>query len=172
MVELLALLLLMSLWSLVYFLVIGNRWNSSSCSSVLGVLGCSWWTYHCCCRWMNKWLGFEHCKGYIWCCSALPGRQQGLVLFGDSPRLVCCEACTLASELPVCLLLGTWSSEWISSADHGHILSFSFFLLTCQVALPLGLILVWSLCVCAGIMWWSRWRSRSSWARITWWSTM
>jgi hypothetical protein len=48
----------------------------------------------------------------------------------------------------VCLLLGTWSSEWISSADHGHILSFSLFLLTCQVALPLGLILVWSLCVC------------------------
>jgi hypothetical protein len=139
MVELLALLLLMSLWSLVYFLVIGNRWNSSSCSPVLGVLGCSWWTYHCCCRWMSKWLGFEHWKGYIWCCYALPGRQLVSGHFGDSLMLcVCCATCTSSAWV---LSMHTWCvcclgvcvnqilCIWLGKDQLGrvdHICSFSF----------------------------------------------
>jgi hypothetical protein len=49
-----------SLWAcdLGLFLVIGNRWNSSSCSPVLGVLGCSWCLVTYPAVWSMTELGF------------------------------------------------------------------------------------------------------------------
>ena len=98
MVELLALLLLVSLWSLVYYLVIGNRWNSSSCSSVLG---CSWClvTYPAACWWMKQMARVWLWKGYIWCSLALPGRQLLLV------TLVTHCVCVLHAHSLVCCLV-------------------------------------------------------------------
>ena len=157
----LALLLLAILCGLIQCCGELSRLNSSDCSCVLVFL-CSWWLT----QWslpMNE-LGFGSKRLYMMPSCSLWSTALACH-FGDS---VCvCAACTQPCEQAVCVcrqMLCTWtwnlSVAWISSAAWSYPLHF-LYLLTCQVALPLGLILV-LLCFVQGIKNITQWRWRSS----------
>jgi hypothetical protein len=152
-----------------------NRWSSSSCSPVLVVLA----VFLPLELLPMKWLGFGLWKVYI--CPALASLVDNrawhplvtplavcVLLCMHTPGLAVEHAPRLCEQL-VCVC-GTCAAEWISSAGSCHIHSIlhSF----ANLPMPLVIIHLFDLWVCLqGTMRWSRWRSRSSWARIPWWSS-
>jgi hypothetical protein len=122
-VLMLALLLLASWCYWVTFCGCWDRLNSSGCSS-----------YSCVLVFLPRSsLSMQMTRV---CCEkllcALPLLPWSTAMSGTcwwlSLACVCCVTCTQACELPMCVLVGTWSNGWISSADHGHIPSiYTFF---------------------------------------------
>jgi hypothetical protein len=151
-----------SLWAcdLGLFLVIGNRWNSSSCSHVLGVLGCSWCLVTYPAAWSMTELGFTVEKVlYAWplllWSTALPGMCWWLLSV-----LCVCAACTRPGELLGCVcvhMLGIWLVSWLRDGSARQVWSYPlpFHLVS---NLPSGYA-TWHnlclLCLCAGSNWWS-----------------
>jgi hypothetical protein len=154
-----------------------NRLNSCGCSSYSCCACCSWVFLPWWCLSMN-WLGFVVNNIYTGPLHASLGRQHKSSHFGDSSLAMCvwhaCSTPWLAVEhalklgellVCVCMRLGLWDGSARLIFD--HILSITFYLLTCQVAMPLG-IMLWLFCVCAGIKKMIKRNSRSYWNRSSW----
>jgi hypothetical protein len=133
---------------------------------VLSVLAIWWLTRLPVDEWARVWLK----KGYICLSLALSGRQQWwfhLVTPHSAGVLFSMHTCTVSCLcVCVCLMLCTWMWEdQLGRAEPYPLLS--IILLTCQVAMPLGIILV-LLCCVQGIKSIIKWRWRSSDSSILW----
>jgi hypothetical protein len=147
----LALLLLASLWCLSWscgdFGQVEQQW-CSSCSCVLAI----WWLTKLLVDGLLV-LAVEKVL-YAPCFALLVDNKAWPPSVTHWPVCVWCAACTVPCELLDCVcvpVLGIWLGPWLWDDQLGradpYLLKF-YFLLTCQVAMPLGIILGFVVFVC------------------------